>query len=54
LGSDFDGGVATPFDVAHMAVLTSALIDRGLDPERIRRVMGENQKAFLRANLPAR
>jgi microsomal dipeptidase-like Zn-dependent dipeptidase len=54
LGSDFDGGVAMPFDVAHMAVLTSALMDRRLAPEQIRRVMGENQKEFLRANLPAR
>jgi len=53
LGSDFDGGVAMPFDAGHMAMLTSALVDEGLTPAQIRRVMGENEKAFLRAMLPA-
>jgi len=54
LGSDFDGGVATPFDVAHMSMLTAALLDEGLTHEEIRRVMGENERDFLRAALPAR
>lgn len=53
LGSDFDGGVAMPFDAGHMATLTAALVSDGLTPEQIRRVMGENEKAFLRAMLPA-
>jgi microsomal dipeptidase-like Zn-dependent dipeptidase len=52
LGSDFDGGVAVPFDSAHLSVLTSALIDEGLTREEIRAVMGENEKRFLSANLP--
>jgi microsomal dipeptidase-like Zn-dependent dipeptidase len=37
-----------------MATLTAALITEGLTPEQIRRVMGENEKEFLRAMLPAR
>lgn len=54
LGSDFDGGVWMPFDAAHIAVLTSALLDEGLTHDEIRAVMGENEKAFLLANLPSR
>lgn len=52
LGSDFDGGVTVPFDAAHMDMLTSALVDEGLTRDEIRRVMGENEKDFLRAMLP--
>jgi microsomal dipeptidase-like Zn-dependent dipeptidase len=54
LGSDFDGGVAMPFDAAHIAMLTSALLEEGLTRDQIRRVMGENEKAFLLATLPPR
>jgi microsomal dipeptidase-like Zn-dependent dipeptidase len=54
LGSDFDGGVAMPFDAAHMSTLTAALVNEGLTPAQIRLVMGENQKRFLRAMLPSR
>ncbi|HET6348276.1 MAG TPA: membrane dipeptidase [Candidatus Krumholzibacteria bacterium] len=53
LGSDFDGGVGEPFDAAHMAMLTQALMDEGLTDRQIRRVMGENERAFLRIMLPA-
>jgi membrane dipeptidase len=51
LGSDFDGAVATPFDAAHLSMLTAALIAEGLTPAQIRQVMGENQKRFLLARL---
>jgi microsomal dipeptidase-like Zn-dependent dipeptidase len=54
LGSDFDGGVPVPFDAAHMAMLTEALMNEGLAPAQIRAVMGENEKAFLLEMLPAR
>ncbi len=54
LGSDFDGGVAMPFDAAHMASLTSALLEEGVTREDIRRVMGENEKRFLFTMLPSR
>jgi membrane dipeptidase len=54
LGSDFDGAVAVPFDAAHMATLTSALLDEGLTREEIRAVMGENAKRFLGEMLPPR
>jgi len=53
LGSDFDGGVWVPFDTAHMNMLTAALLDEGLTRAQIRAVMGENEKRFLLANLPA-
>ena len=52
LGSDFDGAVATPFDAAHLSMLTAALVAEGLTPAQIRQVMGENEKRFLRAMLP--
>lgn len=53
LGSDFDGTTTTPFDAAHIAELTQALLDRGLAPETIRLVMGENQIRFFEENLPS-
>jgi membrane dipeptidase len=53
LGSDFDGSVRVPFDAAHMAVLTQALLDEGLTSAQIRAVMGENQRRFLLEMLPA-
>jgi microsomal dipeptidase-like Zn-dependent dipeptidase len=53
LGSDFDGGVAMPFDAAHISLLTAALLDEGLTYEQIRRVMGENELKFLSEMLPA-
>jgi len=42
-----------PFDTAHMNMLTAALLDEGLTRAQIRAVMGENEKRFLLANLPA-
>lgn len=52
LGSDFDGAVTVPFDSAHLAELTSALIEEGFREEEIRAVMGENALRFLADNLP--
>jgi microsomal dipeptidase-like Zn-dependent dipeptidase len=53
LGSDWDGGVPVPFDASHISMLTASLIEEGLSHEQIRAVMGENEKRFLLANLPA-
>ena len=52
LGSDFDGAVRTPFDAAHLAVLTGAMLHDGFQPDEIRAIMGENALRFLLANLP--
>lgn len=54
LGSDFDGGVAMPFDSAHLSALTAALIDEGLTHDEVQRVMGENAKTLLMEMLPTR
>ena len=51
LGSDFDGAVATPFDVSGMAVLTAALLAEGLDEESIASVMGGSAIRLLQASL---
>lgn len=53
LGSDFDGTVQTPLDAAELPALTQALLDRGLDEETVRAVMGENAVRFFLENLPA-
>lgn len=52
LGSDFDGAVATSFDVSELATITQALIDRGLDEPVIAKVMGGNMVRFLQTALP--
>lgn len=52
LGSDFDGTTTTPFDAAHISVLTEALLRRGMAPGTIRLVMGENEIRFFLDNLP--
>jgi microsomal dipeptidase-like Zn-dependent dipeptidase len=52
LGSDWDGATTVPFDAAHLAVLTQALLDEGLAEDAIRAVMGENAIRFLLENLP--
>jgi microsomal dipeptidase-like Zn-dependent dipeptidase len=54
LGSDFDGAVRAPFDAAHLAVLTDALLAEGLTRAQVRAVMGENAKRFLLSALPSR
>jgi microsomal dipeptidase-like Zn-dependent dipeptidase len=52
LGSDFDGGVAVPFDASGMALLTEALLDEGLDEASVAQVMGGNAIRVLRTGLP--
>lgn len=53
IGSDFDGGVRTPFDASSLVLLTDALIAEGFSNGDIERVMGLNARRFLRDNLPA-
>lgn len=53
LGSDFDGNVQTPFDVANMFDLTQALLDAGFTESQIRKVMGDNVRRLLLENLPS-
>jgi membrane dipeptidase len=53
LGSDFDGGVAVPFDASGMALVTEALLAGALDEESIGKVLGGNAIRVLRAGLPA-
>jgi len=52
LGSDFDGGIAMPFDASEMSALTSALLEAGLDEKTVRLVMGENVIQLFLAYLP--
>ncbi|MDP5279412.1 dipeptidase [Sphingomonas sp. DG1-23] len=54
LGSDFDGAVTTGFDTAQLAAVTQALVDRGLTPDEIRKVMGGNVLRLLRAGMVGR
>jgi membrane dipeptidase len=52
LGSDFDGGVTTPFDSSGWALLTEALLKEGFSEENIRKIMGENVVRVLLEALP--
>ncbi|WP_409432431.1 dipeptidase [Litorimonas sp. RW-G-Af-16] len=52
LGSDFDGTVTVSLDTSELAAITHELLRQGMDEPTIRRVMGENAKAFFAANLP--
>jgi len=52
LGSDFDGTVTTSLDTSELAVITQALLDRGVSPDVIKKIMGENARRFFRKNLP--
>lgn len=51
LGSDYDGSVDAPFDAAHLAALTQALLDAGLSDEQITKVMGGNMMRYLAETL---
>jgi microsomal dipeptidase-like Zn-dependent dipeptidase len=53
LGSDFDGAVTTQIDASELVRITDALLELGMDEQTIRKVMGQNQIDFIRANLPA-
>jgi microsomal dipeptidase-like Zn-dependent dipeptidase len=52
LGSDFDGGVTTPFDSSGWAVLTDALLKEGFSEQDIHKIMGENVVRVLLEVLP--
>ena len=52
LGSDYDGSVGVPFDAAHLAALTQALLDEGLTEAQIAKVMGGNMIRYLSETLP--
>jgi membrane dipeptidase len=52
LGSDFDGGVTTPFDSSGWALLTDALQREGISEQDIHKIMGENVVRVLLEILP--
>ena len=52
LGSDFDGNVQTPFDVANINIITQALLQNGFSETQIRKIMGENITNLLLSSLP--
>lgn len=52
LGSDFDGAVATPFDVTGLPAITEALLAQGFGEEDIARIMGGNVLRLLGHQLP--
>ncbi len=52
LGSDFDGVIKPPFDVAGLPLLTQQLFDDGFSKEEIQKIMGANAVQFLLENLP--
>ncbi len=52
LGSDFDGGVTTPFDSSGWALLTDALLQEGLSEQDIHKIMGENVVRVLLEVFP--
>jgi microsomal dipeptidase-like Zn-dependent dipeptidase len=53
LGSDFDGGVTTPFDSSGWVFLTDALLKEGISEQDIHKIMGENVVRVLLEVLPA-
>ncbi|MEL6382906.1 MAG: dipeptidase [Cyanobacteria bacterium J06626_18] len=52
LGSDFDGAVRVPFDVANLAQITQALQKAGFTETEIRQIMGLNVLNLLEQLLP--
>lgn len=52
LGSDYDGAVKVPFDIGGMALITEALLEKGMAPHDIALIMGENVVRVLMASLP--
>lgn len=53
LGSDFDGAVATQFDISAILLITDALLNEGFNEDEIAKIMGGNQIRFLKQWLPA-
>ncbi len=52
LGSDYDGGIAAPFDTTGVAQITEALLADGFAEAEIRLIMGGNVIRLLKNNLP--
>ena len=52
LGSDWDGAVKAHYDVTGLPMLVDELLRLGFTEGDIRKIMGENVKAFMRRNLP--
>lgn len=53
LGSDFDGNITAPFDTAGLPLITEALLNRGMAPGDVEKVLGGNVRRVLSANLPS-
>ncbi|MGF1525079.1 MAG: dipeptidase [Leptolyngbyaceae cyanobacterium] len=53
LGSDFDGAVRVPFDVANLVQITQALQKAGFTEAEIRQIMGLNVLNLLEQLLPS-
>jgi len=53
LGSDFDGAIASVFDVTGLPQIVDELLQLNLSEDDIRLVMGENIKRVLLENLPS-
>jgi len=53
IGSDMDGALRQVIDVAGLPALTSALLDAGVAPQAVAKVMGGNAVALLTKALPA-
>jgi microsomal dipeptidase-like Zn-dependent dipeptidase len=54
LGSDYDGATTVGFDTSRLEALTQQMLDEGLPPESIRKILGGNSLRLLRQTLPSR
>jgi len=54
LGSDYDGGTTVSFDTSQLRVLTQAMLDAGLAPESVTKILGGNILRVMREVLPER
>jgi microsomal dipeptidase-like Zn-dependent dipeptidase len=54
LGSDFNGAVATSFDVSQLPVVTQALLDAGLPAVSVHKILGGNAIRVIRSCLPTK
>jgi len=52
LGSDYDGATTVGFDTSHLPVVTQALLDAGLEPTSIEKILGRNVLRVLGETLP--
>lgn len=52
LGSDFDGAILAPIDAGGLALITEGLLEQGMSPADIEKILGLNALRVLAANLP--